>query len=267
MPIGPGKRIAVPVSYAGRPPGLFSSAATRYTGPTSLNALADCAAMATASPDPLTVITDRLKLLATRKAEMWWDIGCLLDAMATRGVVGSAGIRDWAAHAEKTVGIERSEARRFRRIANLFSRDFAMRFGADKLELLVKLVETSHEMPPVLDPMRLEVLSQREDGSTRVVTFAECTVDDLRFTIKRTAGRKTSGDSRFGQLGEARDALDAALRRSLGRRAPKVKLECAHAPGQCLSLVGLEPTQIEAVGRALVAHAKAAGRRRSAAKR
>jgi uncharacterized protein YidB (DUF937 family) len=208
------------------------------------------------SCDTLSVITDRLKLLATRKTELWWDIGCLLDAMATQGVAGATG-RDWAARAQQIMGIDRSEARRMRRISSLFSRELAMRFGIEKLELLVKLVETLPEAPPVMDPLRVEVLSHREDGTTMPVTFAECTLDDLRFTIKITAARKTAGDVRFGPLGEVRDALDKALRKAMARKAPKVKLEGTHVDRPCLSLIDLDPGDLDVVGRALIAHAKA----------
>ena len=201
--------------------------------------------------DTVAVITDRLKLLATRKAEMWWDIGCLLDAMATRG----AGIRDWAAHAQNVIGIDRGEARRIRRIATMFSREFAMRYGIDKLELLVKLVEALPEVPPVMDPLRVEVISLR-DGVVFPVTFAECTTDDLLFTIKLLSGKKTAGDARFGQLGEVRDALDKSLRKALARKAPKVKVERAHDAKQRIALIDMDPGELEAVGRTLIAQAK-----------
>jgi hypothetical protein len=207
------------------------------------------------SCDMLSVITDRLKLLATRKLELWWDIGCLLDAMATQGLAGGAGVRDWAARAKQIMGVERSEALRLRRIANLFSRELAMRFGIEKLELLVKLVETLPEAPPLMDPLRVEVLSLR-DGAIVPVTFAECTAEDLRFTIKLVSGHKTTADVRFGPLGEVRDALDKALRKAMSRKAPKVKIECTHAPRQSIALVDVDPAELDALGRALVAHAK-----------
>jgi len=201
--------------------------------------------------DTVAVITDRLKLLATRKAEMWWDIGCLLDAMATRGT----GIRDWAAHAQKVIGIDRREARRIRRIASMFSREIAMRFGIEKLELLVKLVEALPDVPPVMDPLRVEVISLH-DRAVVPVTFAESTTDDLRFTVKLLSGRKTASDARFGQMGEVRDALEKALRKALGRKAPKVKVESVHDARQCMALIDMDPGELDAVGRTLIAQAK-----------
>jgi hypothetical protein len=209
--------------------------------------------------DTLAVITDRLKLLATRRVEMWWDIGCLLDAMATRGFARGVGIRDYASYAEKVVGIQRLEARRLRRIAHLFSRDVSMRFGVEKLELLVQLVESCYEASPITDPMRVEVYSPRPDGTIQAIPFSECTVDDLRFSIRLMARERSCGDGRFGpEVGALRDEIEAALKTALKRNAPKVKLECD--PGKAtghLALLDLQPEAFEAVGRVLLAFGRA----------
>jgi len=212
--------------------------------------------------DTLSVITDRLKLLATRRVEMWWDIGCLLDAMATRGFARGVGIRDYASYAEKVVGIERGEARRLRRISSLFSRELCLRFGLEKLELLVQLMESCYEVSPVLDPMRMEVLSERPDGTVQMIPFAESSVDDLRYSIRVMARLPSCGDRRFGpELGALRDALDEALYGSLRRKAPRVKIERdpGKAPGR-LALLELHPGAIEAVGRVLVSFGRAMSR-------
>jgi hypothetical protein len=205
--------------------------------------------------DTLAVITDRLKLLATRRVEMWWDIGCLLDAMATRGFAQGVGIRDYASYAEKVVGIKRIEARRLRRISHLFSRDICLRFGIEKLELLVQLVEGCYEASPVIDPMRVEVFSPRPDGTIQEIPFSECTLDDLRFSIRMMARQRSCGDGRFGpEVGALRDEIEGALQRALKRKAPKVKLECdpGKAPGH-LALFDLQPDALETVGRVLTA--------------
>jgi hypothetical protein len=208
--------------------------------------------------DTLAVITDRLKLLATRRVEMWWDIGCLLDAMATRGFARGVGVKDYAAYAEKVVEIPRGDARRLRRIAHLFSREVAMRFGLEKLELLVQLVECCHRASSVVDPMRVEVLSLREDATVQAIPFAECTADDLRFSMREMARALASDDPRCrAAAGPLRDALDSALRSALGRKAPKVKVESDPNPTSgSLALFNLAPDTLEAVGKVLIAQGR-----------
>ena len=212
--------------------------------------------------DTLSVMTDRLKVLATRREDLWWDIGCLLDAMATRGFAGNVGVRDYASYAHKVVGIERAEARRLRRVAQLFSREVAVRFGLEKLELLLQLIDALQDAPPVVDPMRIEVFSHKGDGAVQAIPFSESTVEDLRFTIRALSGRSTSGDPRFGPgLGELRDKLENALKRTLARKAPRVRIERDPAnPRAGLALCGVSPETLEAVGRVLIAQARASSR-------
>lgn len=201
--------------------------------------------------DPLAVITDRLRLLATHRSETWWDIGSLLDVVATT----IPGVRDFASYAHRVLGIERAQARRYRRIASLFSRDVAMRFGIERLELLLDIVNASHEARRVLDPLRIQVLSKLPDGSRQEVPFPEATVEDLRYTLRVLSRRNAAGDRKFEPSSAVlRDALEAALKEALLRKAPRVRIEAdlTRARGSELCLSGLHPDDLETVGKLLV---------------
>lgn len=205
--------------------------------------------------DPLAVITDRLRLLATHRSETWWDIGSLLDVVATK----IPSVRDFSTYAHQVVGIERADARRFRRIATLFSRDVSMRFGIEKLELLMDIVNASHEARRVLDPLRIQVLSKLPDNTRQEVPFPEATIDDLRYTLRVLSRRLAAGDRKFEPSSAAlRDALEAALEDALPRKAPRVRVEAdlTRARGTNLCLSGLRPEDLEVVGKVLVAAAK-----------
>lgn len=205
--------------------------------------------------DPLAVITDRLRLLATHPTETWWDIGSLLDVVATK----VPGVRDFASYAHRAVGLDRSEARRFRRIATLFSRDVAMRFGIEKLELLMDIVNASHEARRVLDPLRIQVLSKLPDNTRQEVSFPEATLEDLRYTLRVLSRRSAAGDRKFEpSSAQLRDALESALQQAIPRKAPGVKIEAdlTRARGTNLCLNGIRPEDLEAIGKVLVTAGK-----------
>lgn len=205
--------------------------------------------------DPLSVITDRLRILATHQAETWWDIGGLLDLVATT----IPSVRDFSSYAQRVIGIERAQARRYRRIATLFSRDVAMRFGIEKLELLLDIVNASHEARRVLDPLRVQVLSKLPDDTRQELPFPEATVDDLRYTLRILSRRSATGDRKFEPSSAMlRDALESSFEETLPRKGPRVRIEAdlTRARGTNLCLSGLRPEDLEAVGRVLVAAAK-----------
>ncbi|HQP36978.1 MAG TPA: hypothetical protein PLI95_17460 [Polyangiaceae bacterium] len=204
--------------------------------------------------DPLSVIADRLKLLATHPAETWWDIGSLLDTVAT-----SPGVADYAAFARRVAGIDRTDARRMRSVAHVFSRDLALRFGLDKLELLLQVVDASREACHVIDPLRVHVLRKGPGRSSDVVPFAEASLDDLRFTLRILVRRRAVGDRRFDRAVAAlRDELDASLVQMLARKAPRVRIgaNLARSLDGNLCLSDIRPEDLEAVGKVLIAVGK-----------
>lgn len=222
------------------------------------------------SLDSLAVITDRLRLLATRRRDMWWDIGRLLDEIDRSQLARVLGFGSTASFAHRTAGIQPSEARKLQRVAHCFSRDTAMRFGLDKLDLLLQILDASRETTCGLDPLRVEIPSSRADGTIAKVPFNEATISDLTRALRSIRRRCTDDDRRLPiEVSRMFDAVEKGLRAALGKRAPRVKI--FDPPGEPnafrLAIVDLDPATLRVVGRALMAASQPPAARKSVKKR
>ena len=149
--------------------------------------------------DSLALVNDRLRLLATRSSEMWWEIGQALDEVATRMLSQNLGYPDYAAYAHEVLGIDAAQARRIRRVAHHFSREVALRFGAERLDLLLDYTLNGHPLrvPDAAGEVRAE--PRRATAPTgRGTVF-----DRSRYTSKRPQTR-TGPSTRFGWSSPAR---------------------------------------------------------------
>ncbi len=219
----------------------------------------------------LSLVTDRLRLLATRRTEMWWDIGQILDEVATRMLSQNLGYANYAAYAREVLGIDAAEARRLRRVAHHFSREVALRFGTERLDLLLSYLEASPDTHWAIDPLRVELRCSSDAADTRIA-FSEASADDVRRALRAARRRLASNDAHFPpDVASLRDRLSRAVA-ALGRDAPSVKVhrDVGRPEEYALAVVGLDPENMVDVGRVLVQMgktlARAAKARRKVAK-
>jgi|GEM_PF-733322 len=208
--------------------------------------------------DSLALVTDRLRLLATRSSEMWWEIGQVLDEVATRMLSQNLGYPDYTAYAHEVLGIDGAEARRIRRVAHHFSRDVALRFGAERLDLLLAYLEASPDTHWAIDPLRVELCCTADAGRSRI-TFSEATVDDVRRAVRAARRGRASHDKRFpADVASVRDRLAKALA-TLGKEAPQAKIhrDVGRPEEYSLAVVGIDPANMVGVGQVLVQLGKA----------
>jgi hypothetical protein len=215
----------------------------------------------------LSVITDRLRLLATRRGEMWWDIGLLLDEIATRGLAADLGYADYGAYAKATFGIEAGEAHRLRLAAHHFGRDTALRAGVDKLASLLGYLDACPRAPCVLDLLRLEIPVALADGTLAWRSFEEASADELDAAARLVQSRAEAAEPRADPaLAALRARVQRALSGALGPEAPRVRLHCELACPErvSLALVGLGPRAAARIAKALASRTRnAASPRRS----
>jgi hypothetical protein len=209
--------------------------------------------------DPLSLMTDRLRLLATRREEMWWDIGLLLDEVATRALAPLLGFDDFAAYANDVLGVSKAEARQLRRVAHHFSRETALRFGAERLDLLLQYLEAAPSVHWAIDVLRVEILLRtgREDI---VVPFTEISEEDLRKAVRSAKRRRTTTDPAIpADVAAERDRLADALASDVEDGNVRVKVHHAATGGDefSLSVIGIDPFNMREVGKALVTEGKA----------
>jgi hypothetical protein len=207
------------------------------------------------SKAPLATMTDRLRLLATRSEEMWWEIGVLLDEIAARGLV-PLSFDDFAAFAATEVGLPKADALRFRRVSHHFSREMAMRFGAARLDMLLQYLDAAPSAHYALDLLRIEVIV-RIDGEDVAVLFSEISDEDLAHAVRSAKRRRTTSDPSIPpDVAAERDRLADAL----AGEAPDVRVKVHHTAGgvddYSLSLTGIDPFNMAAVGKVLLAEGK-----------
>jgi hypothetical protein len=203
--------------------------------------------------DSLALVTDRLRLLATRSSEMWWEIGQALDEVATRMLSQNLGYPDYAAYAHEVLGIDAAQARRIRRVAHHFSREVALRFGAERLDLLLDYLEASPDTHWAIDPLRVELYCTADAGRSRIA-FAEATVDDVRRAVRSARRGRASHDKRFpADVASVRDRLAKALA-ALGKQAPQAKIhrDVGRPEEYSLAVVGVDPSNMARLGHVLV---------------
>jgi len=209
--------------------------------------------------DPLSLMTDRLRLLATRREEMWWDIGLLLDEVATRALAPLLGFDDFASYATDVLGVSKAEARQLRRVAHHFSRETALRFGAERLDLLLQYLEAAPSVHWAIDVLRVEILLRtgREDI---VVPFTEISEEDLRKAVRSAKRRRTTTDPAIpADVAAERDRLADALAGEVEDGIVSVKVHHAATGSDefSLSVIGIDPFNMREVGKVLVAEGKA----------
>jgi hypothetical protein len=200
---------------------------------------------------------DRLRLLATRREEMWWEIGVLLDEIASMRLF-PAPFEDFAQFAEAEIGLTRADAIKLRRVARTFSREISMRFGADRLDLLLQYLEASPRSYCAVDILRLEVLVHTTDGKDVSIPFTEISDKDLSQAVRTIDRERAMIDPSIPRdVAAERDRLAVTL----AGVAPQVRVR-VHRSGEgigdySLALAGVDPFNMEAVGKVLMAEGKA----------
>lgn len=211
--------------------------------------------------DPLSLMTDRLRLLSTRQAEMWWDIGLLLDEVATRELAPALGYDDFASYAHAEIGISKAEARQLRRVAHHFARETALRFGAERLDLLLSYLEAAPNAHWAIDVLRIAI--QVRTGKDDVaIPFTEISVEELQRAVRSAKRRRTTTDALIPEdVAAVRDRLadTVATRIAEGNVRVKVHHEASGANEFSLSITGVDPFNMVQVGEVLVAEGKALG--------
>jgi len=201
-------------------------------------------------------MTDRLRLLATRSDNMWWEIGELLDEISMRGMLPPA-FENVAVFAEAEIGLSATAALRFRRVAHHFSRDTAMRFGARHLDLLLQYLDAMPKVCSVIDVLRLDIVV-RVDGNDVLMPFSETSEEDMADAVWRARQRQSTVDSLIPpEVAESRDRLANAL----AVAAPNVRIKVHHDVSEgldefSLAVVGIDPFTATSVGKAIVAEGK-----------
>ncbi len=209
--------------------------------------------------DSLSLMTDRLRLLATRHDEMWWDIGVVLDEVALRELAPALGYNDFTAYAQAELGLSKAEAKRIRRVAHHFSRETALRFGAERLDLLLQYLEAAPSSYFATDVLRVEVLV-REGREDKAIPFPEIAEEDLRKAARSAKRRKTTTNPAIPpDVAVARDRLADSI--GEGVEDPRARVKVHHTTsGQeefSLSIIGIDPFNMQQVGKVLVAEGKA----------
>lgn len=206
------------------------------------------------SQEPLSLMTDRLRLLATRKEEMWWEIGLLLDELALRGMVLPLGFDDFAAYAQAQLGLSKTEAIQFRRVAHHFSRETALRFGAPRLDLLLQYLEATPSTQCAVDVLRAEVLVRKDEGEV-AIPFTEISEEDLVRAVRSAKRRRTTTDPAIpADVAAERDRLADAIAAEVPGGHVKVKVHHLVGVGDLysLSLSGIDPFNMAAVGKVVL---------------
>lgn len=208
--------------------------------------------------DSLTLMTDRLRLLAMRQGEMWWDIGVLLDEVALRELAPALGYDDFAAYAHGVLGVSKAEARQLRRVAHHFSRETALRFGAERLDLLLQYLQASPTSQDTIDVLRVQIIV-RSGKQESAVPFPEISEEDLRRAVRSAKRRRTTSDPAVpADVAAERDRLADALAEAIDEGNVQVKVHHTATGGEefSLSLTGIDPFNMQEIGRVLVAEGK-----------
>lgn len=202
------------------------------------------------SDTPMASVMDRLRLLLTRRGDTWWDIGMILDEIATHSLAGLSFDR-FVAIAEIDLGLSKSDAWRYRRVAHKFSRETAMRFGPFRLDLLLEYLDIAPSAGCVVDVLHVDIVTG-DDG--RVVPFSEISEEELVDAIQFVREQQATGHPYIPQEVEAaRERLAAALSEVAPEVRVKIHTEMADGPDDLsLMLVGINPSNAVAVGNALV---------------
>lgn len=203
--------------------------------------------------DHVSMVLDRLSLLATRKDDMWWEIGCALDEVAVRGFYASLGFGDWLSFAQEHVGLSCDEAISFRRVARFFSRETAVRFGVGKLELLLQYLERCPSSEPVVDLLRVKIAVHLE-GEQVLVPFVNITHEQLVQALQEVACGCScyATDVPTDVLTELEWTHEAMCRDGLGQVVVKVHHSIGQHDSYSLVISGVEPCNMAEVGRVLM---------------
>ncbi len=209
--------------------------------------------------DPLSLMTDRLRMLSTREAEMWWDIGVLLDEVATRELAPMFGFDDFATYAHSELGIPKTRARQLRRVAHHFSRETALRFGAARMDLLLAYLEATPNAKWALDVLRIEILV-RSGKDELSIPFTEISEEDLQRAVRSAKRRRTTTDPTIPEdVAAARDRLADVISSRVQDSNIRVKVHQKASGGEefSLSITGIDPFNMGEVGKVLVAEGRA----------
>ena len=208
--------------------------------------------------DSLSLMTDRLRLLAMRQGEMWWDIGELLDEVALRELAPMLGFDDFAGYAHHVLGISKAEARQLRRVAHHFSREIALRFGVERLDLLLQYLQAHPTCHESIDVLRVQIFV-RSGKQESAIPFPEISEEDLRRAVRSAKRRRTTSDPSVpGDVAAVRDRLSDAIAEAIEDGKVQVKVHHTATGGDeySLSLIGIDPFNMQAIGKALVAEGK-----------
>lgn len=195
------------------------------------------------SLDPSEIIADRLRLLATRKQDTWWDIGELLNELSSRAKIGSA----WALSPplRRELEISPKQVRTWQLLAQRFRRDLAMRAGPERLALLLDYLEELPVAASWSDPLHAQIVV----NDHRVISFNEASLADLKQAKKHAiqTSQKLMG------------ALQKRLNELLSDQSPIVKLQgttLSQSQPPLLSISGIDPDSLDSLGRVLSKIAK-----------
>jgi hypothetical protein len=198
-----------PARAAAPPPA--PKARARTPGPPS--PLAPAAAQAA-----LALETKAIRRLQKDVARNGWQIGRRLAQVVAMELHTAGGFDTVAAYAEEVLGIARSTAFRYMRVAQTFSETAAATFGIDRLDGGLAYIAKTPEDETPSDLPTLAIRVPRDDGTVEERPFAEVTVRELGRATAREAQRtgrarkkEASLLTHAPQLAEANRALDAAV--------------------------------------------------------
>jgi hypothetical protein len=198
---------------------------------------------------PAEIIIDRLRLLATRKQDTWWDIGVLLNELALRSK--SASANPISPTLRRQLGISPQQMRTWQTLAQRFPRSVAMRIGPERLGLLLDYLEQLPLAATWADPTRADIIV----NDTDVLSFDEASDADLKQAQKHVS---QNCQKFLGDIVVTQRKIQDRLASLLPDHAPSVKVQ---GTGLCqsdnqLSILGIAPENLESVGRALTKIAK-----------
>jgi hypothetical protein len=202
------------------------------------------------SKDALSLMTDRLRILAAHKDEMWWEIGQFLDVIAQQGLATPLGYDNFAAYAHANIDITKDEAVLFRRVAHHFAHETASRFGATKLDLLLQYLEAMPKCQCTIDVLRVHIVV-RDNNEEFPIPFTEISEEDLIQAVRSAKRRRATTDPRIPKdVAAVRDRLSDVITKKVSGREVQVKVHQSVGADDdySLCLSGLDPFNMRAVG-------------------
>ena len=210
----------------------------------------------------LARVEARMHALLARGEATAWDVGKLIDEVAARGLH----------HAEKFTTLEQwADARfpqgwgtlkRYRRVAQAFTRATTKKHGTWKLALGLQYIEATpeHEKPGEI-PRLLVRVPAKSGKAMELIPFVECKTKDLERAIEAALSKPDAYDDKAeANAKRARMEAQAAVAAPKGvhLHAPLVRAHPhpEHPELVRYDVVGIDESDLARVARALLAIAK-----------